>query len=191
LNATPKEAETVMKRTLVVLAALVASPLAALAQKPVSRGEMVELTAAIDAIDHDSRLVTLMDKDGDAETIYCGPEVKRFDELKVGDTVKLRYYDSLVYMIRKPGQPSGLPEATGKLSVVPGGGARPGGTVSRQLAATVTVKAIDPSVPSVSVLTEDNRRATFKVRDRKNIEGLKAGDKVEIAYTQAVMISVE
>ena len=32
---------------------------------------------------------------------------------------------------------------------------------------------------------------SFKVEDRKNLQGVKVGDKVEITYTEAVMISVK
>jgi hypothetical protein len=79
-----------MKRTLAVLATLLVLPVVALAQKPVTQTEATELTTKIEAIDKTARLVTLKDKDGETETIYCGPEVKRFDELKVGDTITVR-----------------------------------------------------------------------------------------------------
>jgi Cu/Ag efflux protein CusF len=179
-----------MKRSLAVLAALFALPLVAGAQKPVTQTDAIELTTKIEAIDKTARLVTLKDEDGEVETIYCGPEVKRFDELKVGDTVTVRYYESIAYAIRKPGQPSGLPAETGP-KVVRGQGARPGGTISQQETATVTIKAIDPKVPSVTVLTEDGRTASFKIEDKKNLKDVKVGDKVEITYTAAVMISVK
>ena len=179
-----------MKRTLTVLAVLVVLPLVAWAQKPVTQTDAVEVTAKIEAIDKTARLVTLEDKEGDSETIHCGPEVKRFDELKVGDTVTFRYYESIAYAIRKPGQPSGLPAKTGP-SVTRGQGARPGGTIAQQETATVTVKAFDAKVPSITVLTEDGRTVSFKVEDKKNLEGVKAGDKVEVTYTEAVMISVK
>src|SRR5574341_1006286 len=102
-----------MKKTIAVLSALVVLPLVARAQKPVTQTEALEVTTKIEAIDRTARRVTLKDKDGDMETIYCGPEVKRFDELKVGDTVTSRYYESIAYAIRKPGQPTGQPAATG------------------------------------------------------------------------------
>jgi Cu/Ag efflux protein CusF len=180
-----------MKRTLAVLAALVALPLVAPAQKPVTQTDAIELTAKIEAIDHSARLVTLRDKDGESETIYCGPEVRRFDELKVGDTVTVRYYESIAYAIRKPGQPSGLPTATGATKITRGQGARPSGTIARQETATVTIKAIDPKTPSVTVLTEDGRTVSFKVEDKKNLKDVKVGDKVEVTYTEAAMISVK
>jgi ribosomal 50S subunit-recycling heat shock protein len=179
-----------MKRTLVALAVLAALPLVARAEKPGTLTDAVELTTKIEAIDHAKRLVTLKDKDGEMETIYCGPEVKRFDELKVGDTVTIRYQESIAWAIRKPGQPSGLPTNTGP-AVTRSTGARPGGTVAQQETATVTIKAIDPKVPSVTVLTEDGRTVSFKVEDKKNLKDVKVGDKVEITYTEAVIISVK
>jgi hypothetical protein len=179
-----------MKRTLAVFVAVVALPLAAQAQKPVSQTDAVELTTKIEAIDHSKRMVTLKDKDGVMETIHCGPEVKRFDELKVGDTVTFRYQESIAYSIRKPGQPSGLP-TTGDPKLVRGQGAKPSGTVSQQETATVTIKAIDAKVPSVTVLTEDGRTASFKVEDPKNLKDVKVGDKVEVTYTEAFIISVK
>jgi Cu/Ag efflux protein CusF len=177
---------------LAVLAALAAVPAAAaFAQKPVTLTDGVEVTAKIDAIDHTERLVTLKDKDGSSETIYAGPEVKRFDELKVGDTVTFRYIESVVYQIRKPGQAATAPAASGEAKIVRGTGPRPGGTASRQETITVEVKAIDPKAPSVTVLTPDKRTVSMKVEDKKNLQGLAVGDKVEITYTEAFVISVK
>jgi len=178
-----------MKRTLVALAVLVALPLVAAAQKPVTQTEAVEVTAKIEAIDQTTRLVTLKDKDGVMETIYCGPEVKRFNDLKVGDTVSFRYYESVAYEIRKPGEAAKV--TTGEPKVTRSEGPKPGGTIAKQENATVTVKAIDAKVPSITVLSEDGRTLSFKVDDKKNLEGVKVGDKVEITYTQAVMVSVK
>ena len=179
-----------MKKAATLLAFMVALPLVALAQKPVTQTEMSELTAKIEAIDHTSRMITLKHEDGELDTIYAPPEVKRFDELKVGDTITMRYYESIAYAIRKPGQPSGLPAATGP-KITRGQGARPSGTIAQQETATVTLKAIDPKVPSVTVLTEDGRTVSFKVEDKKNLKDVKVGDKVEVTYTKAVMISVK
>ena len=55
----------------------------------------------------------------------------------------------------------------------------------------VTIQAIDETVPSVTVKTEDGRKMSVKVEDKKNLEGVKVGDKVQITYTRALAISVE
>jgi Cu/Ag efflux protein CusF len=75
--------------------------------------------------------------------------------------------------------------------VVRSTGPKPGATISEQLMATVKVKAIDTKVPSVTVESEDGRTLSFKVDDKKNLKGVNVGDKVEITYTSAVMITVK
>ena len=72
-----------------------------------------------------------------------------------------------------------------------GTGPRPGGTIAQQATASVTVKAIDAKAPSITVLTEDGRTLDFAVENKKNLDGVKPGDKVEITYTQAVTIAVK
>jgi len=178
-----------MKRTFWVLLLMGALPMSVAAQKAITQGDVVEVTAEIVAIDHDARLITLEGEDGEIEEIYAGPEVKRFDELKVGDEVTFRYYESIVSRIRKPGEPA--PEASGEPTLVRGTGAKPSATLSQQMSATVTITAIDANVPSVTVKTEDGRTMSFKIEDKKNLEGVKVGDRVDITYTAAVMITVK
>jgi Cu/Ag efflux protein CusF len=179
-----------MRITIVATAllALLAVPLAVAAQKPVSAAETVSATFTIKAIDKTSRIVTLEDKTGHSTDVYCGPEVQRFDSLKVGDTVTFRYHESMVTAISHAGDKPKEP-VTSKVTRTPGG--KPGATVAQQLNATVTITAIDPKVPSVDVKTEGGSQLSLKVEDPKNLQGYKVGDKVNITYTQALAVSVK
>ena len=58
------------------------------------------------------------------------------------------------------------------------------------MTAVVTLEAIDAKVPSVTIKTAGGRRMSFKIENAKNLEGYKAGDKVEITYTEALAVSV-
>ena len=78
-------------------------------------------------------------------------------------------------------------KATGAL----GAAGVPAGTVAVQDKATVTVKAVDPAVPSITVTTADGRTVTRMVEDKKNIEGVKAGDRIDITFTRALVTSIE
>jgi Cu/Ag efflux protein CusF len=177
-----------MKQITTMLFLLFVVPICALAQRAVSQSDFVELTAEIVAIDHDARLITLQDEDGEVEELYAGPEIKRFDELKVGDKLTFRYYESVVSRIRKPGEPA--PTSSGEPTLVRGTGAKPSATLSQQMTATVTITQIDANASSVTVKTEDGRTMSFKVADKKNLEGFKVGDRVDITYTAAIMITV-
>lgn len=159
------------------------------AQKPLSSGDAVTATATIQAIDSGKRLVTLKYTDGTVDTVSAGPEVQRFNELKVGDVVTFRYYESAVVAVTKPGQAS-APTTTDP-TLTRGTGPRPGGTISQQLKASVVVEAVDAKVPSITVRTASGNKLSYKVEDKKTIEGVKVGDRIEITYTQALMISVQ
>jgi hypothetical protein len=174
----------------VALAAIILTvPGAALAQKPITKSNTVSATATVQAIDSTRRMVTLKTEDGEEDTFMVSKDVKRFNELKVGDKITLSYIESLVVTVRKPGaQPS---PSTAAAAAVPTSGKMPGGTLSQQQTTTVTVKAIDEKLPSVTVLTADGRTVTRKVENRKNLEGIKVGDKLDITYTEAVMVSAE
>jgi Cu/Ag efflux protein CusF len=160
------------------------------AQVPISRSKTISGSATVQAIDTTSRTITLRDEKGLEDTYSVGPEVKRFNELKVGDTVKMTYYESLVMKMRKPGTDR-EPVATSGAVVKRTGGDLPGGTISVQEQATVTIKAIDPAIPSVTVTTADGREVTRKVEDKKNIEGLKVGDTIDLTYTRALLTSID
>jgi Cu/Ag efflux protein CusF len=140
------------------------------------------------AIDQTNRIITLKDKDGNTESIYAGPEVQRFNELKVGANITVKYYESVVYQIQKPGPPP--PAGGSDAAVTRSQGPKPGGTISRQMTATVTITAIDLNVPSVTIKKDDGSISSFKVEDKKNLEGFKVGDRVQVTYTQALAISV-
>jgi hypothetical protein len=173
-----------------ILAAIVLSS-AAGAQTPVTKTLTAPITqtVTIQAIDESDRLVTIRNAKGEESTVYAGPEVKRFSELKVGQQVQMRYYESVVFMLARADQKTAaLKEAN---AVTPSKNAAPGGTIGRQLTATVDVVAVDPSVPSITIKTAAGRTITRKVEDAKHLKGIKAGDRIVITYTEAALLQVE
>jgi Cu/Ag efflux protein CusF len=156
--------------------------------KTVTKQNQVSATATVKAIDPATRTITLRAENGDEDTFTVGPEVKRFDQLKVGDTIKATYYESLVFQVRKPGAPAataGAVAAGGRLKDVPGA------AVGKQQTTSVTVKAVDMNVPSITVSTADGRTLTRKIADKKNLEGVNPGDRIDITYTQGLVVAAE
>src|SRR5258706_502711 len=64
---------------------------------------VVEITAWVQAIDKANRGVTIKGPRGRVETVTAGPEVKNFDQIKVGDSVVLRYVEALSLELTKDG----------------------------------------------------------------------------------------
>ena len=85
----------------VVMTAIV-FPAVATAQIKTLPGDSITVTATVEAIERSSRLLTLKRPDGAIEMIRVPAEVKRFDELKVGDTISATYYENVVLRVMKP-----------------------------------------------------------------------------------------
>jgi hypothetical protein len=98
------------------------------------------------------------------------------------------YIESLVLQVRKPGDPV---KPSSDVKLTKGEGASPSATLSSQQTTSVEVLAIDQKLPSITVKTANGRTVTRKVEDPKNLEGVKVGDKIDITYTQAALMSVE
>ena len=179
-----------MRKTLAVLAVLVASPLLAAAEPPLTIVDTVVVNATIEAIDHDAHELTLVDGSGDSATVQLGPEIEGFDRLKVGDTVTFRYYESIAYAIRKPDQPRVPPSRSGEAVDERGQGPNPSATLSRQQTATLTIVSVDAEAPSLTVVTEDGRRLSFRPFQQADVERLEIGDLMDVTYTRALVISV-
>ena len=182
-----------MSKSFIVVAALATAPVTiAWAQNPepktVTKQNQVTATATIKAIDQATRSVTLRTDNGDEDTFTVGPDVSRFKELKVGDTIRATYYESLVFQVRKPGAAaatSGAVVAGGRLKEMPGA------VLGTQETRTVTVKAVDVNAPSITVVTDDGRTITRKIAEKKNLEGVSPGDKIDITYTQGLLVAAE
>jgi Cu/Ag efflux protein CusF len=171
------------------LVALLSLAIAPISGQTVQKADNISKTATIVAINHSSRTVTLKDAQGHLEDFHAGEEVKRFNELKVGDSVTFSYHAAVVYQILKPGA-TATPVQEG-VQTVRGQGPKPSGAITKQRQAAVTIESIDLAVPSVTVRTADGRSMSAKVEDKKNLEGLKVGDKVTVTFTEALMIMVE
>jgi Cu/Ag efflux protein CusF len=187
----PKGHDKMKPRTLFASLIALALATAASAQPPapVTKSAVQTLTATIVAIDSTNRLISLKADNGAVETIVAGPDMQRFNELKVGDKVTFKYYESVVFAIQKPGA---TPPSAEKLAVERNAaGSRPGGKMTQTQTAVVTVTAIDMAIPSVTIRTDKGGTMHFKVEDKGNLTGVKVGDKVQVTYTEALAISVE
>jgi hypothetical protein len=172
-----------------MVAAMLCLAGSALAQAPVTKSNMVKVSATIQAIDATTRAITLRDDKGNEDTFVAGDAVQRFNELKVGQKVDITYYESIVFQLLKPGEKGSGTSVEAAFDRAKS--ALPAGTVAVQDKATVTVKAVDMAVPSITVTTADGRTVTRKIENKKNLEGVKAGDKIDITFTRALLTSVQ
>ena len=167
--------------------ALAGAAAPAQAQTKTVTGETKTLTASVEAIDSTTRAVTVKKPDGTFEVFYVPDGVKTFDTLKIGDKVTARYYENMVLTVQKPGQAA----KDSSNAAVTRSKAGAAGTVAHQRTITATIQAIDLKVPSITFTGPNNWKYSTRVQDLNSLKQVKVGDKVDITWTEAMILSLD
>ena len=150
--------------------------------------ETVKVRATITAIDKKTRDVKLKGAKGDEITVTAGPEVKNFDNMKVGDLVTVEYLRALALELKKGG---GLvvqrTEQAGGAAAKPG--EKPAGAAGRQVKVVADVVDVDPATQTVK-LKGPQRTVDLHIADPEQFKRVAKGDQVEATFTEAVAVAV-
>ena len=152
----------------------------------------VLVEANVLAVDKASREITLQPPSGSKVVLIAGPEVRNFDQIEAGNTMKVAYTVSLSARRLKPDEMN-KPAAGEVLAARAAKGEAPAGVIGAGVTMTVKVKSVDKESHIVVFTTDDEMlHAVEAQRDegRQFIAGLKPGDRVELIYAEAVAISV-
>lgn len=149
--------------------------------------KMEMVTATVDAIDFSNRQVSVTKSDKTHEVLYVPTAIKRFDTLKVGDRITAKYYENIVLQVKAPGATDVNKNERG--IVRPEGAS--GATASHQRTITATIAAIDPNLPSITFTGPNDWKYTTRVKDKEALGKVKVGDRVEITWTEALILSLE
>jgi hypothetical protein len=156
----------------------------------VKRERTVTATAIVQAINLDKRIVTLKGPEGKVFDLKVGEEARNLPQVKVGDEVTVKYYESIAYRLLKPGEaPVPTQEAVVAGRAKPG--EKPAGLVGQEMTITATIEAIDTKAQTATLKGPEGRSFTVKAQDPKNLTRVKVGDQVVITYTEAFAIAVE
>jgi hypothetical protein len=153
----------------------------------VARAE--QITTSVEAVDSANRTVTLKAPGGGIVTLPVGPEVRNFDQIRVGDLVVVRYLEGLTLELKKRG--TAQRERTDRdLTQRAQPGERPARLDAHEVHVIADVIAVDPLTRTVR-LRGPTRVVDLRVYDPEQFKLVAVGDQVEATYTEAVAISVE
>jgi len=188
-----------MKNRLIYFSALLALPAALLvftscsSNPPDSTRAAVMLdtvsgTATVQSINASDRTVVLQHEDGSKTTYQCGPDIRNFDQIKVGDKVTATVAESVALMLVKGGGvPTGVGATTAMVRAPVGN--KPGGKIVDSVGFIARVVSVDADHRLVTLQTADGNQ-TVKVGPDINLANVKAGDDVGVRVTRAIAIAV-
>lgn len=151
--------------------------------------ETYTMTANVTAVDTTTRTVTLVTSDGKKNKVKCGPEVINFDQIRVGDQLKVTVAEELVAYLAEAGAPPSEGVAT-VVALAPKG-AKPGGITADTIQVTARIAAIDLKRHKATLQFPDGSARTVAVRKDVDLTQRKIGEEVVIRMTEALAISVE
>lgn len=152
----------------------------------------VTLQGQITALDKSSRAVTVTGADGGSLSFVAGPDVRNFNQLKVGDNVTLDYRAAVALDL----QPAGSGEVgvtTSQAGTVPVRGAIPGGARSNTVNIVTEVVAVDPVANTIALRGPSGNTQLIAVERedlRAKLLNVKRGDLLRISYTEAVALGI-
>jgi Cu/Ag efflux protein CusF len=150
--------------------------------------ESFSTTATVTALDPATRQITLTTDDGTEASMTAGPEIRNFDQIHVGDKVNATITETLLVFVRSDGAAPSVSHAA-SLSKAPKG-AKPGALASESYEIVASVKAIDPSARTATLLFSDGQTKTFPVRPDVDLSRYKVGDSVVIRITDTISVLV-
>jgi hypothetical protein len=159
----------------------------------VGETEAITVRATVKAIDLNTRTVTLVGPQGET-TMKVGEQVQNLAQVKPGDTVVARYYESVAYVVAPPG--TKLPEdalAVAAARAAPG--QMPAGGVAEKIVVTGLVVGVNPAAHTISLVDPAGGEIrTIAVKDpqyQQLLGTIKVGDTITAYVTEALVAAVE
>jgi len=156
----------------------------------VERQQVTTITATVVSVDQPNRQVTLRGPEGNTETVHVGDEVRNLPQVRKGDQVVVKYYESLALQLNKKGVAK-RGEAAAEGAVLAPIGAKPAGAVGDAITITALVTKVDRAKSTVSLKGPKGRTAVVHVKEPRYLENVKKGDTLDVTYTEALAIAVE
>ncbi len=155
----------------------------------IEQSSLVTLSATVEAVNHETRVLSLRGDTGKLVTLHVTEEARNLDQVDVGDTVEVEYYESVALFIQDPTGDLGIKEKTAAARTPLGD--KPGVAGSETVEITVTVSAIDYDTRMVTLKGPEGKTFTTYVGESaKRFDEVKQGDELVARVTRAFAITV-
>jgi hypothetical protein len=155
-----------------------------------SASQSMTVSAVVEAIDHESRVVTVRRPDGEEITFTAGEEARNLGQVEVGDVLIAEYVESVSIVVMAN---DGLgADAAGAAAMARAAeGDMPGFAAMDASVVIATVEEINLEMNTFKLKGPDGTVSEYVARNPDNLNRAAVGDLVVITVTEAVAIAVE
>jgi len=155
-----------------------------------STSQTVVVTAQVEAINHETREVTLRGPEGNIVSFVASEEARNLDQVQVGDTVIAEYKQDLsIEVVAGDGTAPGAGELSAMTRTAEG--EMPGLAAVNTTVVSATVEEINLEANTFKLKGPNGAVNEYVARDPENLKKAAVGDLVVITYTEAVAIAVQ
>lgn len=155
-----------------------------------SASQSMTITAVVEAIDHETRVVTVRPDDGEPITFTASDEARNLDQVAVGDVLTAEYVETIsVEVLANDGMQAEAASASAMARTEKG--EMPGVAAMDATVVTATVEEINLETNTFKLKGPDGTINEYLARNPENLKRSKVGDLVVITTTAAVAITVD
>ena len=152
--------------------------------------QTVTITAVVEAIDHETRIVTVRKADDEVITFTASEEARNLGQVSVGDMLIAEYMESVtIDVIANDGMEADAAEASAMARTEEG--EMPGVAAMDSVIVISTVEEINVEYNTFKLKGPDGVVEEFVARNPENLKRAMVGDLVVMTVTEAVAITVE
>lgn len=163
------------------------------APKSVQVSEEITAVAEVTAVERATRVVTLKREDGGLFKLQVGDAARNFEQIAVGDKLRVRYKATLAVSLRPAGETAQAAQGAAGAARTEAG-AKPGVGVGMAATVRVKVESLDLARDIVTLSLASGELISHRLatpEGRTFAKGLKIGDIVQLDYSEALALSVE
>lgn len=180
----------VMAQLLIATAALAGTEEAKMDKPSFGASQSMTVSAVVEAINHETRVVTVRKPDGEAITFTASEEARNLDQVSVGDVLIAQYTETVsIDVVAGDGLE---PEVAGAAAMArTEKGEMPGVAAMDATVVISTVEEINVEANTFKLKGPDGVVTEYTARNPENLKRSEVGDLVVITVTEAIAITVE
>ncbi len=176
--------------SLIFIASAWAADEAEMERPSIYASQTAMVTAVVEAINQETRVVTVRKEDGESLTFTASDDARNLGQVNVGDVLMAEYQEtiSIEVMANEGIEPqAALMDATARTEE----GEMPGFAAMDATVVVATVEEINIEANTFKLKGPDGSVNEYVARNPENLTRAKVGDLVVITITEAIAITVE
>jgi hypothetical protein len=149
--------------------------------------DVTTYTAKVVAVSYSKRTITVVGPMGKEVTFNVGPQIHNLNQVRRGDKLVIKYLEAVSVSL-DTNIVGRSKTVTTSVPVSAPAGDKPGVAQARQTVIVAAVDSVDTATNHILVHGPEGRYVEVKVKDPAIMKTVKAGDKIVLTYTEAVMV---